>query len=196
LASAKTVRDAHVRSALRERLDRELTSGTIIVPELLLGNGGACIDLAVIGSEIHGYEIKAEADRLTRLPSQTAVYNETLDKVTLVVDVRHLGQAWRLIPMWWGLMVVFRRDDHLEFRSIRDSKQSPATAPDQFIQIAWRDEMRGILSRHGLSAPKSASRADLRKRLLANVPFPAIHDEVLNAVVRRTGWREDSPAPR
>ena len=55
---------------------------------------------------LHGYEIKSNRDRLTRLASQAETYSRVLDRVTLVVCPRHIEAALQLVPSWWGVLLV------------------------------------------------------------------------------------------
>ena len=98
------IRDAEVRPALRRYLQREKSAypNMLLIEELGLCQGQARIDLLTVSGVLHGYEIKSNRDRLTRLVSQAATYSRVLDRVTLVVCPRHVEAALQLVPTWWG----------------------------------------------------------------------------------------------
>ena len=75
------IRDAEVRPALRTYLEQQELAhpDTLLIEELGLCQGQARIDLATVSGVLHGYEIKSNRDRLTRLASQAATYSRVLD---------------------------------------------------------------------------------------------------------------------
>ena len=59
------MRDVDIRRALRTRVrDSDDMKEALVVDELGLCQGRARIDLAVVNSSLHGYEIKSERDTL------------------------------------------------------------------------------------------------------------------------------------
>ena len=102
------IRDAEVRPALRRYLRREKSAypSMLLIEELGLCQGQARIDLLTVSGVLHGYEIKSNRDRLTRLASQAATYSRVLDRVTLVVCPQHIEAALQLVPKWWGVLLV------------------------------------------------------------------------------------------
>ncbi len=64
------MRDRDVRQALRRKVLRDHIgdSSTLVLDELGLRHGTCRVDIAVVNSLLHGYEIKSDADNLARLP--------------------------------------------------------------------------------------------------------------------------------
>ena len=50
-------------------------NSVLIIDELAIKNGLSRIDTAVIGNEIHGFEIKSDFDNLGRLIDQVSIYS-------------------------------------------------------------------------------------------------------------------------
>lgn len=77
---------------------------SVVASEFCLGETGVRVDLAVLGAEFLGIEIKSELDSLKRLPMQIAAYKSYFDRVVLVVaacHVRHLDwAALREVDVW------------------------------------------------------------------------------------------------
>ena len=71
--------------------------------EFAILEGSGRIDVAVVNSKLHGYEIKSAVDTLERLPSQQESYSKVFDRITLVADERHIPEAVKILPPWWGL---------------------------------------------------------------------------------------------
>jgi len=65
-------------------------------------HGAGRIDLAAIGDDLEGYEIKADPPmNLTRLPGKLNSMARFWT-VTLVAAPRHIDKAMQLLPAWWG----------------------------------------------------------------------------------------------
>src|SRR5579883_1837831 len=71
---------------------------TRVLNEFTIEQGKHRVDIAAINHEMHAFEIKSANDTLERLPSQQESYNKVFDRLTLVVDERHVEQAVKQIP--------------------------------------------------------------------------------------------------
>ena len=122
-----SIRDAEVRPALRRylRRDKSAYSDMLLIEELGLCQGQARIDLLTVSGVLHGYEIKSNRDRLTRLASQAATYSRVLDRVTLVVCPRHIEAALQLVPKWWGVLLVRGSAEAVSLRSVSSRRREP-----------------------------------------------------------------------
>ena len=162
------LRDAEVRPALRKYLERQNLAGseTLMIEELGLCQGLARIDLATVGGVLHGYEIKSPRDRLTRLASQAATYSRVLDRVTLVVGVKHIKAALRLVPRWWGVLLVRGGIEGVALDPFRPSAENPDQDPRALVELLWRDEALQLLARHNAAAG------------VRSKPRPAVWDRV------------------
>lgn len=74
----------HIRRAAGRR------KKPVITREFSLGRSPVRADLALLGDEFIGVEIKGPRDTLRRLPKQMAGYATYFDRTILVVDNRHL----------------------------------------------------------------------------------------------------------
>ena len=76
-AQVSVSRNLGLRPALRAHLDQQQLAcpDTILIEELGLCQGLARIDLATVSGVLHGYEIKSNRDRLSRLASQAETYS-------------------------------------------------------------------------------------------------------------------------
>ena len=89
-------------SWLRRRHEGE--EDVVFMEELGLCRGEVRVDVAVVNSALHGYEIKSDRDSLRRLSNQVVLYGRVLDRATLVVGERHADDASALVPEWWALL--------------------------------------------------------------------------------------------
>ena len=177
--------DAEIRQLLLRHLNAPTAT---VIEELGLCQGECRLDVAVVNTDtLHGYEIKSERDTLRRLERQQAIYNQVLDRVTLVISPKHAKAAQERIPTWWGLWVVKPAERRLSIQVEREAGENPHIVPDALVQLLWREEAlthlkalnqhRGVCSKprrviwHRLANALSLDelRAIIRARLRARV---------------------------
>ena len=139
--------DAEIRSALRAHLlvdhgDKD----TMVVEELGVCRGQVRIDLAVVNSVFHGYEIKSDRDSLRRLDRQVELYGKVLDYVTLVVGDRHLAEALDSVPAWWGVLRVYAEQNGPRFDAVRRERKNPHRDPRSLVELLWLDDAIELLA--------------------------------------------------
>ena len=161
-------RDAEVRPVLRAYLEEQELAfpDTALIEELGLCQGRARIDLATVSGVLHGYEIKSSRDRLSRLASQAATYSRVLDRVTLVVGANHFEAALRLVPRWWGVLVVRAGIEGVLLDPYRPAAENPEQDPRALVELLWRDEALELLDCHNAAAG------------VRSKPRPAVWDHV------------------
>jgi hypothetical protein len=188
LELAKSVRDVHVRAALHTFLHQSLTSGALVVDEVPLDYRGR-IDILSIDEVLHGYEIKAEADSLVRLPSQVSIFSASLERVTLVVDDKHVQAASALIPKWWGVITCQRRSGAIHFKHVRKGRLNPQPRALSLLRLLWVSELQRLLQ----EASVPFSRRDPHPRLSASyadaVSLATIRASVRETLRAREQWR-------
>ena len=137
--SAKPARDAEVRDLLKRHLVESLIdSDTVVLDELGLCQGDVRIDVAAIGDELSGFEIKSPADTLARWPNQRRVYSKVVDRAWLVATEKTLEAA--RAPGWWGVVRIVQTRDQLGLRVIRTAQRNPSPDPYAIACLLWRDE--------------------------------------------------------
>lgn len=136
------MRDYDIRLALdallRERHNAE--PDTVIRHEVGLCAGKRRIDVAIINSEIIGYEIKSDEDTLNRLEGQAEVYGDVLDKAVLVTTEHHLDSALGKLPEWWGVTIAYNDNGNVCLRDIREPRLNNRLDAFSLAQLLWREE--------------------------------------------------------
>ena len=188
------MRDGDVRRVLLGRLN--VTYGvdptTIVVEELGLCRGTVRADVAVVNGCLKGYEIKSDKDTLKRLSRQSEVYNKVFDTVTLVVGESHLNQAKDVVPSWWGIETAHSDEpsSSVYLASFRSEGPNPGIEPLDLVQLLWRDEVLGLLSRADPSRRiASKPRKYLWQALVDLLPLEQLKDVVRETLKSRTRWR-------
>ncbi len=168
---------------------------TRIVDELGLRHGAARVDIAVVNGIIHGFELKSDMDNLKRLPHQIQIYNSVLDKVTLVVGIRHADEATNLVPDWWGIKIAtVGSRGAFEFESYRAARTNPSVHPLSVCKLLWREEALILLNELGeAERVRYKARALVYARLAEVADLASIQERVRRQLKSRTTWRSDRP---
>ncbi len=187
------MRDIDIRRALRTEMKYRHAgeTDTLIVEELGMCQGVARVDLAVVNGSVHGYEIKSERDTLIRLPSQSDIYSQALEFVTIVAAAHHLAQIRTLVPRWWGIWSATQDGTEVRLKTLRKPKRNPSLVPLAVAQFLWRDEALAILTEHSLAGGMSSkSRHHLWLRLTTSFTVEELGDFVRARLKQRgEDWR-------
>lgn len=172
--------EAEVRHALRKVLTASTHRCPQIVEEFWVPRSHERADMAVIDTSMHGYEIKTARDTLKRLPRQVSAYNRLFSKCTIVLAERHLPEALKILPEWWGIMVV-TASEKIHFATYRVERPNPEIDPETLVRLLWRDEVHAALAELGEQPSPHADRFSMWEALLARVD-----DQALQEIVRHT----------
>lgn len=159
-----------------------------IIEELGILNGEARIDVAVVNGLIHGYEIKSDVDTLNRLPGQMKYFNSVLDKVTIVVGKKHLTDAIKIIPEWWGISIarIIDADEGVTFVNIRDAEQNPNQDVLSLASLLWKDEALNILEMMDLAGDvRFKTRLEVFQKLIDVLDRKTIGEKVRECLFSR-----------
>jgi hypothetical protein len=187
------MRDPEIREALHRKVlaRHHKNPNTLVIDELGLWHGTARVDVAVLNGTVHGFEIKSERDNLSRLPNQVEVYSEILDKVTVVSDVKHMLKIFKIVPIWWGLIVVSRGPKGgMCFSTLRPSARNPGVNPHSLATLLWREEALNILAElQAAQGLLSKPRHDIYTKLATLLTLNQLRLKVLDAIKNRQNWR-------
>jgi hypothetical protein len=187
--------DHQLRGALKSKVLARYAKdpNTRIVDELGLRHGITRVDIAVVNGIIHGYELKSDKDNLKRLPHQIQIYSSVLDKLTLVVGIRHAHEAIKLVPDWWGIKIAtVGSRGAFDFESYRPSRLNPSLDPLSVCKLLWRDEALTLLAELGeAERVRYKARALVYARLAEVADLASIQERVRRQLKSRTTWRVD-----
>lgn len=190
------MRDSEIRIALNQLLYRKYKlpdPDCMVVDEFGLCQGIARIDIAVINGVIHGYEIKSEQDTLRRVYTQLSVYAKTLDKLTFVINQKHLIPLKKQIPGWCGIMLAEHVSSRIEITTIRNPKTNPNVDPYSVAQLLWKNEAVAILRDLGYTKGTSnKTRSTLWKQLVDMLDSQDLGLFVRDALKHRLKSQADS----
>jgi hypothetical protein len=192
--SEAEVRQAIVLRSLLGQGERSIR----MVPEMALCQSQARIDLAVVGDQLVGWEIKTENDNLARLQKQVEVYSRIFDRLWLAADERHLQSAASMIPSWWGIVRIVRRNDCWKLQTIRPARLNRAIDLYSLVTLLWRNEVLQELERLGLAGGRDRDPRRQLWELFSSAAPRYISRRELRSRVRlrlkeRPDWRVDRP---
>lgn len=173
------VRESEIRTALRGEVGKFL-SAYLLVEEFWVPQSYERADVVVVSSgQVCAFEIKSAKDRLDRLPRQVAAYERLFDLCYVVLAERHLDEARRIVPEWWGLVSVEGVSGAPKLKILREACVHGQVDERALVRLLWRSEAAEILDQLGVSVPPSASRV-----ALWNLLCEAVSPEHLRKIVR------------
>lgn len=183
--------DSDIRKLLHPYLERKNKKykDTIILDELDLCSGLSRIDIVVINGVIHGYEIKSEEDTLTRLPSQICYYNKSLEKITIATNKLHIEKIRKLVPEWWGLIIINERDKQKKISELRQARANPLIDNLSLLHILWKNELIYIADKYEIKISPHSNKRKLRESIANALDTSILSYEVRSAVKSRQNWR-------
>ena len=173
--------EKEIRRALRSELlaRHRHRPDTVILQELGICRGRVRVDLALVNGLFHGYEIKSDRDNLRRLPGQVELYSKVLDRATLVVGDHNLTDAVSMLPRWWGVERVIRREEGVLLDTIRKSRVNPERDPRALVELLWREHALALLEQRKLDrGVRSKPRRVVWDRVCAHFHVDEIAAEV------------------
>ena len=189
--------DAEIRAALHRKALRAFhrCNDTLVIDELGLAHAKARIDVAVINGSVHGFEIKSAADTLTRLPQQLELYEQCLEKLTIVCAEKHIPGVRNLAPRWCGITKVTKGPrGGIVFITVREPKRNPNIQPYRLAHLLWRSEAVAILIQANASPTMlRAPRKTLYKSLAARFSVAEITAFIKQSMASRQDWRPHQP---
>jgi len=190
--------EQELRAAVKSIILAKLADdhNTRILDELALRHGAARVDIAVVNGSMHGFELKSDRDNLKRLPHQIQIYDSVLDKITLIIGVRHVDKALEVVPAWWGVTIAENKDPaRVDFETVREPTPNPCIDPISVCRLLWREEALNLLAEFGAASPvRHKARAAIYVRLSEVVDLETIQRRVRHQLKSRRAWRSD-PLP-
>ena len=189
-----STRDVDIRKVLHQGGLQQFweEDNSLVVDELGICRGDRFVDIAVVNSELIGYEIKSSRDTLERLPGQTESYNAVLDRATLVTAPSHLDEAQAIIPNWWGLMTAIEQGGTVHCQKVKSSSKNPNPEPLQVALLMWKNEILEALEELGLDRGyRSKTKKVMAERLVRGTTREKLSVFVRKALKNRKDWRPD-----
>ncbi|MGJ3702650.1 sce7726 family protein [Variovorax sp. AFSI2.2] len=183
---------------LRALLKRSglIAADALVVDEFCLPGNTVRADLAAAGEELVGYEIKAGADRLTRLPRQIAGYGKVFARVNILTVPAHFDAVLELVPAWWGVMLPTGRRTDLQLHQARAAGLNPHRSAHAMCSLLCREELAAKLKQGGAARGLSGwSKATMLEAVVSMLSVEEA-DSYLCACLRARTRLVAKPEPR
>jgi len=195
LSKSAALTQSGVRHLLRHELLSNASEPSEAVYEFWVPTTNARADVAVIGARIDGFEIKTERDTLKRLPRQAEAYVRLFDRCHAVLADRHVDDAIKMLPPWWGVLVIARHGGG-NFVRVREGSPNRGVDPETLVRLLWREEAHAALCELGISPDPRAGRFRLWELLLSLLDLEALKVVVRTALLDRDPARARIPSQR
>jgi hypothetical protein len=178
--SAET-RDACIRAPLIEwlRSQHPDDGSTELIQEFKMPRPSARIDLAVVNGELAGFEIKSDADTLSRLNVQVPAFSRFFDRVSIVTTRKHLKETRRKIPAWWGIILY---GDGGSFRTKRAAKRNQRVDVRSLLFALSKNEIAELGRRAARPIPVSITKSEMVDAALCAITKQDICDHAREVI--------------
>lgn len=132
--------------------------GEFILREMQIGGFRCYIDVAGLGEDLRGYEIKSDADSLRRLRRQVAQYDRVCDFSTIVTTLKHRAHAEASVPEHWGIIVAQEGPHGTVLRELRSAQRNDRRCTVRLLEMLTRTELVAALKANGFGPPTSTLR--------------------------------------
>jgi hypothetical protein len=182
------VTETDIKQSLAAEMSASAFTPAEAIYEFWVPRSNERADVALVGSNIDGFEIKTARDSLRRLPRQVDAYTRVFDRCHAVLAHRHIDAALEILPAWWGVLVV---DEGLTFMTLRPAQPNLAVDSETLVRLLWRDEAFAALCELEPPPDRRAGRYRLWEMLLA-----CLDAETLKTVVRQALLARDASRAR
>ncbi|HIG74972.1 MAG TPA: hypothetical protein EYQ24_10460 [Bacteroidetes bacterium] len=185
------VLDRHIRSALKESVIPRFThQGDLVVDEMGVCRGDARVDVAVVNTALHGFEIKSERDTLARLPRQVELYGRVLDYASLVAAQGHANRAKAIIPPWWAVWTAEWSREGVRLTLEQEGARNPNVDSFSLAMLLWKSELAHLFETVFGEVPARRATRPLLAREIAKYLQPEELGSAVRAQLKvRQGWR-------
>jgi hypothetical protein len=130
-----------------------ISDDVVIVNELALESFSRRADLALVNGSIELFEIKSEADTLTRLPGQVETFSRFCDKLHVVGAQCHIEGILSSTPEH---VAVWQFDNEKGIKIIRRGSKTLLRDKKSLIKLVNVQELRQLLTAHKIkvSSPR------------------------------------------
>lgn len=156
------IAEARLKAAVIDRLmsSPHVDDDAVLISEMTVANWSRRADLVLANGNLWAFEIKSEADSLSRLAGQVQTFRTHFEKLTLVVASRFENKVLHTLPEGVGLWVETGEGDLVE----RVRPRLAALSSEASISLMTADELRRLVG-----SKYRVSTSHLRRRALVEL---------------------------
>lgn len=146
----------------------------------------ARLDLLTVGESLRGYEIKSDFDSLRRVDSQLYSYAGYCEELTFVAGPRLALKLLSRLPIWCGVMLVYRANCQNTVVTLRKPAKNPRLDARNCLALLSAKELNVLLRQHYVTQA-------LRKRLVIDLLADMLSQTEIREHVISSLKRRDAP---
>jgi hypothetical protein len=162
------------------------SDGDVLVGEMCFLGKARRADLVHANGKLSAYEIKSEADTLSRWPGQEEAYLKVFDHVWLCCHTKHIEKAIIKSNSLTGILLI---DDFSNIAIVRQPKKNRDYDIDEVVRLLWRSEIDYLLLQNDISVNAKERIAQARARLLQSCPKEYLKKSIINILKQRYNCR-------
>lgn len=159
MSGTHRIAEARLKAAVIDRLmsSSHVNDDAVLISEMTVANWSRRADLVLANGSLWAFEIKSEADSLSRLPGQLQTFRSHFEKLTLVVASRFENKVLNSLPEGAGLWVAESDGKLVE----RIRPKLVALSAEASISLMTADELRRLVGSRVLEAAANLRRPAL-----------------------------------
>ena len=156
------LKEPEIKAAAIDWLDRKgVLDQSTLVNELVVASSERRADLAIINGHLHAYEIKSDADSLSRLEGQVRTYLKHFDKVTLICTKKFTTAAIEKLPKEVEIIEIERKlSNKYKLTTKRRGRKVKICEPEGFLSFVDKRSIIKLLRSNGVACPMSVTRSE------------------------------------
>ncbi len=142
-----------------------INGDAVLINELPVNNFNRRADLVVANGKLHAFEIKSDADSLSRLSGQIETYLSFFDKVTVVCSPKYTSRALMMLPE--SVQILELNNNHNDkkiMKMIRRGKTKKISSPFYYLSFVEKKTLRTSLKEQGLEYNQGESRISMCRK--------------------------------
>ncbi|MDF4636452.1 sce7726 family protein [Vibrio parahaemolyticus] len=143
-----------------------LDKDAVLINELPVDNFSRRADLVVANGKLHAFEIKSDADSLSRLEGQIETYTDFFDKVTLVCSPKFTQKAIDTLPKIVEILELNKDSDgETSLKVKRRGRIDRVENPNKFLSFVEKKYLVSALKQKKLACQSCETRNSLQNKI-------------------------------
>lgn len=155
--------EAYVKAAVIERLigTGAVNGDAVLISEMAVGDWTRRADIVLANGKLVGFEIKSEADSLSRLQGQLSAFSSIFELFYVVAAARFTDRAEQMIPDGIGLWIA-EGGQHVTLCERKRARFHKLDV-DAALSLMTANDIRRLLAANGINGLRDASRRRLEE---------------------------------
>jgi hypothetical protein len=174
--------EAQLKAAVIDRLFARsyVDDDAVLVSEMTVANWSRRVDVVLANGKLWGFEIKSDADSLSRLPGQIETFRHHFEKFVVVAAERFEAAILDMVPEGVGVWIA----DHDGGLKQKIAPRQSLLSGNSYISLMTVCELRNLLAANGRKNINGAPRSILQ-RMAAGLPISDLASAAREAIKRR-----------